>query len=372
MSLKICHLTSVHGRYDTRVFEKECVSLAQNGYDVILIVNDDKGDEVRKNVKTVSINYKPVNRIDRIINSKKHMLKKAIQVDADVYHFHDPELLPVGAKLLNKGKKVIYDSHEDVPRQILTKKWIPFFLRKIISFFFERYENNLAKRFTAVVVPTPHIARRFERINNNICLICNFPLLYEFKYLYEFKKASHDFLLNNTACYIGGISENRGIWQIAEATKKANIKLILAGRFEPLELQNQIVNSYKHVNYLGLLDRQSIANLLYNSAVGLATLLPTPNYLNAYPTKMFEYMASGIPVICSDFPLWKKIIEENQCGICVNPYDVDEIYKALEYIIKNPDEAKRMGDNGKKAVLEKYNWNIEEKKLFDLYYNLQV
>jgi glycosyltransferase involved in cell wall biosynthesis len=107
-----------------------------------------------------------------------------------------------------------------------------------------------------------------------------------------------------------------------------------------------------------------------HSKAGIVTFHPLPNHIDAQPNKMFEYMSAGLPIITSNFPLWKEIVEGNSCGICVNPLDPEEIGKAIEYIISHSNEAEKMGQNGKKAVLEKYNWQVEEKKLFEVYEEL--
>lgn len=364
MNKKICHMTSTHSRYDIRIFVKECVSLAKNGFDVTLIVNDIAPDELIEGVRIVSTKFKPKNRLQRFIYSKKYLYKKALEVNADIYHIHDPDLLTVARKLTTKGKKVIYDSHEDVPRQILSKSWIPKNIRKLISYIFEKYENKTTKTLAAVVVPTPHIADRFRPINNNVYQVCNFPLLSEFE---EDMTTS---LRRNIACYVGGISINRGIRQIVEATEKAKLEFILCGNFESEELENEIVTSFQHVKYLGFLNRKGIAKILNESMVGFVTLLPTPNHVKSYPIKMFEYMAAGMPIIASNFPLWEEIIQKHNCGICVDPRNVEEIEKAIRYISNNPEAAKIMGKNGKEAVLEEYNWKSQEKELFSLYNKL--
>ena len=103
---------------------------------------------------------------------------------------------------------------------------------------------------------------------------------------------------------------------------------------------------------------------------GLVTFYPLPNHVDAQPNKMFEYMSSGLPVIASNFPLWKKIIEGNKCGLCVDPLDPAAIAKAIDYIVSHPDEARAMGENGKRAVYEKYNWGVESEKLISLYRSL--
>ena len=115
---------------------------------------------------------------------------------------------------------------------------------------------------------------------------------------------------------------------------------------------------------------EKVSELLAQARVGVATLHPDPNYLGSLPTKLFEYMAAGLPVVASNFPLWKEIVEGNKCGLTVNPLDPEEIAHAIEYLINHPDEARRMGENGRQAVLEKYNWETEGKKLLALYEKL--
>ena len=122
-----------------------------------------------------------------------------------------------------------------------------------------------------------------------------------------------------------------------------------------------IVNNYGYIN------RKETIQIMSKSKVGMVTFFPVPNHIDSQPNKMFEYMSAGIPVIGSYFPLWKEILEVNECGICVNPEDSDDISKAIKYLIENEDTAEQMGKNGREAVLEKYNWGIEEKKLINIY-----
>lgn len=359
---KVCHITSVHNRYDIRIFEKECVSLANAGYDVVLVVNDDKQRETRNKVTIESLNAKYNNRLSRILFSKRRFLKKVLEVDADIYHFHDPELLPLGHRLKKMNKKVIYDSHEDVPVQILAKHWIPVKFRKLISFLYGKYEHYISKKLDAIVTVTPHIYNRFSQINNNTVKVANFPLLHEFIEMDTSWNNKH-----KVACYIGGISKNRGIIQIAEAMKSKDVELILCGKFESDELEDEVLQNYKNIKYLGVVDRKTVAEVIKKSLFGFVTLLPTPNHIHSYPIKMFEYMAGGIPVIASDFPLWRSIVEGNDCGICVDPYDINAISDAIDHMLSNEEEAIKRGHNGKNVVLKKYEWGSQEKNLLDLY-----
>lgn len=359
--ISVCHVTSVHPRYDVRILHKECMSLARHGFAVTLLVNDTLPDEEFENVEIISTQFKPRNRFDRMFISKKRIRNHMREIDADIYHFHDPELLPLGKRLKKSGKIVIYDSHEDVPRQLLAKTWIPRWMRKPISFVYEKYENRIVRSLDAVVVPTPHIRDRFINYNINTTIVANYPLKQEFsETLVPVEKKEQ-------ACYVGGITRQRGIMQIAEATHRANMKLVLCGRFESDILKEELLNRYSHIEYLGIVDRNVISEVIRSSILGFVTLLYTPNHYYSYPIKMFEYMAGGIPVIASDFPLWKTLVEDNQCGICVNPERIEEIVSAIDFISTNSDKANQMGERGREKVLTEYNWDAESQKLIDLY-----
>lgn len=359
--ISVCHVTSVHPRYDVRILHKECMSLASHGFAVTLLVNDTLPNENAEGVVIISTQFNPRNRLARMVKSKRRVRKLMREIDADIYHFHDPELLPLGKRLKKSGKIVIYDSHEDVPRQLLAKTWIPRWMRKPLSFVYEKYENRIVRSLDAVVVPTPHIRNRFINYNSNTTIVANFPLKQEFSdTLVPVEKKEQ-------ACYVGGITRHRGIMQIADATHRANMKLVLCGRFESDSLKEEILKRYSHIEYLGIVDREVISEVIRSSILGFVTLLYTPNHYYSYPIKMFEYMAGGIPVIASDFPLWKTLVEDNQCGICVNPERIEEIVSAIDFISTNSDKANQMGERGREKVLTEYNWDAEAQKLFDLY-----
>jgi glycosyltransferase involved in cell wall biosynthesis len=362
--MKICHITTVHKPSDVRIFHKQCCSLQKNGFSVELIAPNVQKKSL-KGIKLIGLKPMKKNRLYRMFKLSKVAYELALETNANIYHFHDPELLRIGLKLIGKGKKVIYDVHEDLPRQILTKHWINPFLRKTISFLIEKYENYAARKMSAVISATSHITQRFIKINNQSININNYPIISEFKNLQTKKSFNH-------IVYSGGISKQRGIVEIIKAIENSEIKLLLAGEFlDPnLEKELKALKGWGNVNYLGFLNRIEISSLYHKSNIGMVTLHPTLNYKDSLPVKMFEYMAAGIPVIASDFEKWKEIIINHNCGMTVNPNDPIEIKNAIDYLINNPAEAKKMGENGIKAVKEIYNWSIEEKKLLALYRTL--
>ena len=361
---KVCHLTSVHKSNDVRIFLKECRSLANSGFDVSLVCVNEK-EEIIDGVKIISVNDKGGGRIRRATVVCNKIYWKAVEVNADIYHFHDPELLRIGFKLKRKGKKVIYDAHEDLPRQIIGKPWIPKPIRSVTAFITEWLENFYASRMSVVLTATPFIAERFKKINPNTIDVNNFPLKEEMDFV------SANSQKENAVCYIGGITEIRGIYPLLEAINISKTKLFLAGDGSD-ELKKNLAkkSGWSYVEYAGFVSREEARKIMSKAAAGVVTFLPLPNHVNAQPNKMFEYMAAGLPLIGSHFPFWKDIIEKNNCGILVNPESPEEIANAIEFIIANPDDAKRMGENGRKAVFEKYNWEPESRKLINLYKTL--
>ena len=360
---KICHLTTVHSIDDVRIFLKECTSLATNNFDVTLIACGDTAFEDTKNgIKRISL-YIPVkNRFQRFIKRTKAVYEKALLIDASIYHLHDPELLPIGLKLKRKGKKVIYDAHEDVPRQILRKEYIPLFFRKIVSVICEKIENYCVSRLDAVVTVTDHIAERFISISKHVVVCSNYALSNEFE-----TEITWDTIRTNI-CYVGGLTKIRGISEVVEAAKKVNVPIELAGSFESKRLEEEIIN--EEVIYHGSINRDKVKIIFSRCFAGIINYLPAPNHNNACPNKLFEYMAAGLPVIASDFEAWKAIVEENKLGICVDPTNTEKISDAILYLKNNPKIAQQMGLNGRRAFKAKYNWQIEEKKLFVLYNEL--
>jgi glycosyltransferase involved in cell wall biosynthesis len=364
---KIAHLTSAHPRYDTRIFIKMCSSLAIQ-YDVFLIVADGLGDEVKNNVNIVDVGETIGGRLSRMSKVVNKVFKKAVELDVDIYHLHDPELLPIGLKLKKIGKKVIFDSHEDVPKQILGKPYLNVPLRKLMSKVFGMYEKYACKKIDAIISATPYIRDKFLEINTNSVDINNFPLLSEQVNTIDWTEKRDEVV------YVGGIERIRGIEQIVKAFGLIDdVRLNLAGVFSDQALKDSVkkLEGWSAVNELGFLNRHEVNLVLAKSKAGLVTLHPVINYIDALPVKMFEYMAAGIPVIASNFPLWREIIEGNKCGLCVDPMNSKEIRDAVKYLKDNPYKAEEMGKNGRKAVEDKYNWLEEERKLLDIYRSLK-
>lgn len=356
---KICHVTSVHPYTDGRIFRKECISLAKI-YDVSLIAANVKDQELNGiHIYGVELAKNRLKRM-RVLN---RVFLKMMEIDADVYHFHDPELLSIGYKAKMYGKKVIFDSHEDVPLQITEKDWIPRPFRHTMSSLYRKYEESRLKHYDAVVSVTPSIVDRLKKCNNNTYQITNYPILKDF----EDNRSWQNYI-----CFTGGVSPQWMHDNIIRGIEGTGVKYVVAGIVEGNYLEQlKALPSWDMVDYRGVVKPKEVSEIQQGAFAGMA--------LNDYVanvgfklgslgnTKLFEYMMSGIPVIATDFILWKEIIDKYDCGLCVNPHNVEEVRKAIVFLLNHPKEAKRMGDNGRKAVLEQYNWATQEKILFDMY-----
>jgi glycosyltransferase involved in cell wall biosynthesis len=362
----IAHLTVVHAADDVRILVKECRTLAAAGYRVHLVVPGD-GDSELDGVRIHGLGTARGGRLGRMTGTVLAAYRAARRLDADVYHVHDPELIPIGLLLRVRGRNVIYDAHEHLPHQILTKPWIPRALRRPVALLADLGERVAARLLSAVVTAEPPVQSRFEGIAARSANVNNYPLLDELS-----APAPADDGAERAVCYVGEIAALRGAGEMVDAIGRTDGRLLLAGRVVPAELTGELAHrsGWARVELLGHVDRPTLAQILARSRAGLVVLPPVPNYVEANPTKMFEYMAAGIPVIASDFPTWARIVDRHECGLCVDPTSPDAIAEAIQWILDHPEEARRMGANGREAVERHYNWEAEQGKLLGLYEQL--
>ena len=316
-------------------------------------------ERVEEGVHIHTVPARTGSRLKRMWQTVNHVYEKALSLDGSIYHIHDPELLRIVPKLKRKGKLVIYDAHEDLPRQLIGKSYLP--MSRLFSVFFEWYENYIVKGVDAVITATPFIRDRFQKFHARVLDINNFPLVSELEFEESNEERSH-------VCYIGGITPIRGISQLVDAMQFTQTTLQLAGTLAP-SYQEELEQSrgWSQVVPRGHVSRMEALSIKRKAFAGIVTFLPLPNHINAQPNKIFEYMASGIPVIGSNFPMWKELIEVQELGICVDPENPKAIGEAIEYLRLNPELARAMGDRSKQRVKDTYNWSVEEEKLVKCY-----
>ena len=339
--IKVCHVTSVHPRNDIRIFRKECVSLARAGYEVTLVQQGESGEQ--DGVHLLGFGAVETSRLKRMTQGAKKAYMLAKTVDADIYHLHDPELLPYGVKLKRAGKKVIFDSHEDVPADILEKYWLPKPLRKMISRMYASYETKKFAKLDGLIGVTPSLCDRLKKSNKDTAMITNY-------HIWEDGLPEPTFM-ENKVVFPGLLSD---LWSIGTL-------LEVAERLPGLTVELRS----------GRATHDEVMRLMTECLCGMALCCPCPNTGGNLGTlgntKIFEYMMAGIPVVCTNFVLWKEIVERWECGICVDPTDVDAVANAVRFFMEHPDRAREMGANGRRAVRETYNWEQQEKVLLDFY-----
>jgi glycosyltransferase involved in cell wall biosynthesis len=365
LARRVVQMTSAHPPFDARIYHKECMSLAMAGYDVTLIVPYAGSETAMDGIKLRKI-APPRGRSERMTRTVASIYRAALKEDAEVYHFHDPELMPVGMLLKLHGKKVIYDVHEDYASN-MRKQWIPAALRGLASFAVRACEAAAGRACDRIVAATPKIADNFNAKRASV--VQNFPWTSEFT-----AREDRPYLQREQiVAYIGYLADSRGLREMAEAIRIVNdeapARLIMAGRMVS-GAQSDPFEGGDHVELLGEVDRSRIADLLSRSRIGLVVYRPTPNYYSGQPTKLLEYMAAGLPVVASDFPFYRQVIESSSCGLLVDPLQPKEIAKALLWLLQNETQAEEMGRRGRKAVLERYNWEIEAKRLISVYDSL--
>ena len=176
--------------------------------------------------------------------------------------------------------------------------------------------------------------------------------------------------------YVGALSEARGISKLVEASAclgdLAGFELLFCGKYSPDTYEQEVrrLPGYDKVVHKGWIDPREVPGVLSTADVGLACLQPTENYLTALSTKLFEYMMAGVPIVASNFPLWREIIEGSQCGLCVDPRDPAGIAAAIRFLKAHPETRLAMGRNGQRAVLREFNWESQSQGLLNLYQNL--
>jgi len=355
----ISHVSIRHTPFDTRIFHKECKTLARNGYQVSFIVPH-TADEKVEDIQIISLT-KFNSKFYKVFKNVPATLTKCFNINSDIYHFHDPELIPIGLVLKLKRKRVIYDAHEDHPKDVFEKLW-PMPLKIITFIYFSILEKLASIFFDRIVAATPHIASKYPQ--RKTTLIRNFSIL---GLIDKSRKigTNKDKLI---IIYQGGITKLRGIKQIIEALAKIddNVILLLFGKWEVgFEEECRKLEGWKKIKYLGVVKQEELYGYGKSADIGIINYLSSPNNDDALPNKPFEYMACRLPIIMTNFPHWKEMF--NDCALFSNPEDPGDIAKNIQKLVNNPNLRKAMGKKGRALVEAEYNWEKESIKLIEMY-----
>ncbi len=345
-----CHVTTVHSADDTRIFEKQCRSLAAAGHRVFLVAPCGN-DQIREGVSVKAL-PKYRNRLLRATVGQMRALVRAHSANTDIVHFHDPELIAAAILLRAFGARIVYDSHEDLAAQVFSKHYLPAYARGLASWLARTLVWLWSVTAHQIIAATPAIAKNFPRAFTIV--VQNFPS----KPAVSLSPSARTF---GQFCFVGGISNDRGIVKVLDAlldTDPETTRFVLAGRFTFEREQTEAFAhpAWQRVDYRGHVDRREADEILKYSVAGVLTYLPSPNHIESQPNKLFEYMGAGLPVIASNFDHWRGIISKHRCGVLVDPLDPRSIHAAMEWLLLNPEEARAMGQRGREAVLDSLNW----------------
>jgi glycosyltransferase involved in cell wall biosynthesis len=362
--VKVVHLTTLHAHDDVRIWHKEVRTLAAAGFETVLLARVE-GRSIAEGVAVLPIGVVAIRTgVVGLVQRLRQALRAALRERGDVYHLHDPELVFVGFALKLRRKQVVYDAHEDTPQEVVDLDPRGGLRAQALGRAWATVLGAAGRVFDAVVAATPRIAERFP--STKTVLVRNFPIVSEG----SARMRQSDRPLE--VAYVGGLSEARGVRTIVEAMSlvRADATLVLAGPPQPPPFLDELrgLAGWQRVRYEGVVPRGAAESLLGRARAGIVAFHPDPTQVDALPNKLFEYMAAGIPVIASDFPLWREFADG--CGVFVDPRDPAAVAGAIDRLLASPDDAEELGARGAERVRTQHNWNQEAERLLALYARL--
>lgn len=347
--------------------------MARAGYQTTLIAPI--GEETTKNdVRVVPIKL-PGNRLLRILIAPFRMFRLALKQKAAIYHFHDPELMLTGMLLRLSGKKVLYDIHENNRLNILDKEYLSPFFKSVFYWSYFWFEKFAILFYHQLVLALSEETYKQYYSEKKSTVVLNFPLYIDKFSKYKSIKANIRFV------YAGVVHPARGVITMIEFIARLNEKGLNAsldligairpdGFFEEIQKLSKDYQLADKVNLHGFVDAPDVSKYLAEADFGLVFLHPYLRYKEALPTKMFEYMQHGLPVITNDYPLYKKYVEETQTGICIDVEKLDEATNRILHLLDKPNSCQQMAKNGIELTQNRFNWSTQEAKLLELYASL--
>lgn len=365
---RVVHISTVHNPHDPRIYYKQCISSHKGGFETFFIAQEADPPLAEKNGVIHIPLKKQANRIKRMTIGAWEAYRKAKDLKADIYVFHDPELMWVGALLKKKDNVVIYDIHEDYVTSMMQKPY----LNKVMRLFFAK-SYRLVEKILTRKMEISLAEKYYEQFYPDGQHILNYPLINE-RFL-QINRSKQPVV--NKLLYTGNVTVERGAYIHAQIPKiKEDIRVQFVGKCAS-EIAHEMKKiagdesdrlDFEGIDEFVLKERIEQYYIDENWLAGIAIFPPTDHYMKKELTKFFEYMNAGLPIICSNFPTWKKFIDEYQCGITVDPHDAEQIKTAIETLQKDPELRNRLGENGRQAIAKKLNWQNEEDKLL-VWYN---
>ena len=328
-----CFLTGLYSRYDVLMFERQGKSLVSAGYKVTYIVCDNKPNEFLDGIEIIATGFKPKNRFARFLHTRKILLKSALNVNADVYQISDPYY----------------------PDMIRDKNYIPQFLRRGVSVFYKYMMKTYLKKYDAIFIVTPWILDVVKKkwgISKSY-LLTNFPRVH-----IDYHLSREDYLLRkDVMCYEGTVYETSRQENVFEALENLpSVHYILAGKIDDNYSWIKEMPYWKNVEFIDGFTLKDLEKIFARSTIANVFRDFGNNDGSWGVIKIFESMEAALPVLLADVPMYREMVAKYHCGICVNPNNVEQIRDAIRFLIENKEEAYQMGQNGRRAVIEEYNW----------------
>jgi glycosyltransferase involved in cell wall biosynthesis len=367
--IKVCHISTVHYAFDDRIFYKQCRSLAGNGYDVTLIVEHERDENV-DGVHIVSLPFAKSRSHRFMLNSVRAFIK-GMKSGAGLIHFHDPELILIGLLFRLFGRKVIYDVHELVYSQFEQKEWLNPVLRNTMRVTYRFFEMLAVHFFNRIILVVDDNSFRDYFTKNYPSHLAKFTYIRNFCMLSMIDEAKPARLITEkqVLIYAGGLSRIRGIREVIQAIDQmGNPPLFLIfGKWSDTDYQMQCMKEpgWRHVKEMGYKRLEEVYPYMKVADIGIALLYPVKNYLTSFPVKAFEYMACSLPILMSDFPFWKDTFTGG--AWFTNAQNVESIRMTLEEVLSNKESMKLKGITGREMVESRFSWEAEEQRLLACY-----
>lgn len=372
--MKVCHVTFDHNWNDTRVFKREIFAQKSAGFDVTLVCGDSVESGIKSGVEVICYADHLFTQKERLklLYSNTELVQYLLRLDADIYQIHDITLLEVGKKIKNRGKHVIFDCHENyldsVPENLSRKTKLPITLfRNLIESYFKR----VVGLFDAVFTVSPNMVESLKRFNSHTYMVSNYPSVKNY--------VQHNSVLKeNFFIYQGTVYSISNQGSVVKALSMLNDDVrykVIGTLFDEQRKEIEENDAKGRVDMIGWMEKEKLDSIMQRAICGIVIL--DYNAACCYKegqlgsNKIFEYMLSGLPVICTDYKLWKEmIIDKYKCGICVEPGNVEQIKEAMQWILDNSEEAIEMGRRGRDAILSEFNWEIGLDRYYSYFYQI--
>jgi len=358
----VCIITTVHDRFDGRIFHRQAITLKNAGYKITFLVPGNFNG-IEEGIHIISF---PVmrNKYKRLLSNIR-IVRTALKLKADIYHFHDPDFILFGVALKWISKQVvIFDVHEDFSLVLLERDWIPKWLRKIYSTIYRFVEKSASKVFDGFITATDHIQTLFPK--EKCIVVHNYPENNNIR-------LNQKNTISNSLVYIGGLTPIRGIEEMLKAVvisrDKLSIEIHIYGQFTDMNYEKKIMSIFNHeyIHFHDVLPMNEMYQKVSQYSAGIICYLPLPNHIESMPNKIFEYMMLGLPIIGTNFPLWKKIIDENGCGLTCNSSNSKEISDCILSLFSDANELENKARTSSIVYNNHYSWENEKRVLLNFY-----